>query len=307
VNLGVKGRTYLSVLAEMLSELFVSCVADVLVVLKMGFIRTGFQPIVAPMSRRIKIVHCAVLVIGVGLVSRASVAQMVKAKAIAAQHVPPTSSAAVATPLPFVSHFDEQVTLAPTNSGAAKSSVPTSPSAVSQLYAQTVTPKSNGENKPPTSVIVASADSQFTAEGAKPSETLSSPSSVVNDAPLGGLRQESERLTNARERLALAQIEREIRKIEETEGELGVYNLMGRVMFFVVHLILALGLSMAWSEFRTAMARRKVAADETVQELKLSLDGIALKSSLQGTIILCLAFGFYFAYLRFVYPIVIVP
>ncbi|WP_437954771.1 hypothetical protein WME76_24720 [Sorangium sp. So ce119] len=91
----------------------------------------------------------------------------------------------------------------------------------------------------------------------------------------------------------------------------------------VVHIILGVALWMAWLEFDNARkTRAKVAPlkgaaakgkgkpepdDEAAHELKLGLDGIAFKSSLQGTAILALALAFYALYLKFVYPIVLLP
>lgn len=108
-----------------------------------------------------------------------------------------------------------------------------------------------------------------------------------------------------RERLLVRQLERELSKIDETQRELWYYNVMGRGMFVVVHVVLLLALYVAWVEFKNARGSREEAHEAAEQELKISLEGIALKSSLQGTILLGLAFGFYLLYVKFVYPLVV--
>lgn len=112
-------------------------------------------------------------------------------------------------------------------------------------------------------------------------------------------------LVEARQKLALAQVNREVQKLDEMERELWYYNWMGRLMFVVVHVIIMMGLWMAWLEFKHALVLRRQ-ADQQPSELKLSLDGVALKTSLHGTALLALAFGFYLLYLKFVYPLIVV-
>jgi len=136
------------------------------------------------------------------------------------------------------------------------------------------------------------------SEPVPPASTEVAPEAVSPEKP---------ELSAAREQLAIAQVRRELQKLKETERELFYYNWMGRAMFVIVHLILALGLWMAWWEFKNARTRRAQAIAEPEQELKLSLEGIALKSSLHGTVLLGLAFGFYLVYVKFVYPMVTVP
>jgi hypothetical protein len=70
----------------------------------------------------------------------------------------------------------------------------------------------------------------------------------------------------------------------------------------VAHILLALAAGAAFVEFRRAAAKRQQ-ADNATNEMKLSLEGIALKTSLHGVILLSLAIAFYFLYLRFVYGV----
>ena len=81
-------------------------------------------------------------------------------------------------------------------------------------------------------------------------------------------------------------------------------NRLGLVIFWVVHAILALGVAIAALEFFHARQTRR--AKPETNEIKISMEGIALKTSLHGILILGLAFGFYFLYLKFVYTIQVV-
>lgn len=109
-------------------------------------------------------------------------------------------------------------------------------------------------------------------------------------------------LESALQDLHLAQVKREVQKIRETEGELWWTNWIGRAIFVIVQFILIMGLVVAWSEFRAARRQRRAAAAEQ-QEVRISMEGIALKTSLHGILILGIALAFYFLYLRFVFPV----
>jgi hypothetical protein len=94
---------------------------------------------------------------------------------------------------------------------------------------------------------------------------------------------------------------------------------MGLVVGAAVHVILAVALGMAILEFRSAShirrrTRRTSATGEAadpeshlqLQEIQIKADGIALKTSLHGTILLAFALAFYFLYIKFVLPVTIV-
>lgn len=72
-------------------------------------------------------------------------------------------------------------------------------------------------------------------------------------------------------------------------------------IFGFVHLLTFTGLVIAVLEFRQAGLMRGHKPD--VSELTLKLDGLALKTALQGILLLALSISFYFLYLKFVYPI----
>lgn len=115
-----------------------------------------------------------------------------------------------------------------------------------------------------------------------------------------------EKVVEARRRLAVAAIEREIEKYGEIRAELLYTNWIGRFIFVVAHLVLGMGLWMSMHEFRAANARRREAKTVTQQELSISMEGVALKTTLHGTFIMVLALVFYFLYLKFVFPVVVV-
>jgi len=106
------------------------------------------------------------------------------------------------------------------------------------------------------------------------------------------------------------------------------------IMFWVVHAFLVIAMIAAVMEFVAAYRKRNEAptVERTIQqraqrvqhaaqaravgapadteparepetELKLGMEGLALKTALNGLLILAMAMGFYFLYLKFVYPI----
>jgi len=129
--------------------------------------------------------------------------------------------------------------------------------------------------------------------------TLTVPPVVAADAA-GSFDDDPEVRAAVRE-LFLARVEREIQILKERRDVLRWTNWISRFMFGVVHVILFLGLRAALAEFKHSARTRKDSAGET--EMRVSLEGIALKTSLHGMVILVAAFGFYFLYIRFVYPI----
>ena len=101
--------------------------------------------------------------------------------------------------------------------------------------------------------------------------------------------------------LVLRRLRRQTQIHDERRDVIRWTNWISRAIFAIVHVILFLGLRAAMSEFAHAQRMRREAPSET--ELRVSLEGVALKTSLHGIVLLGAAFGFYFLYLRFVYPI----
>ena len=123
------------------------------------------------------------------------------------------------------------------------------------------------------------------------------------------------------QQMLVARFEREIQILSERRDVIRWTNWISRFIFVVIHVVLFLGLWAAMKEFIDAGRTRKSApapittalTDEKAQaaqakqnEVTISLQGIALKTSLHGFLILAAAIGFYFLYLKFVYPITVI-
>jgi hypothetical protein len=102
-------------------------------------------------------------------------------------------------------------------------------------------------------------------------------------------------------RLLLAQFERDTQILAERRQTLAWTNWISRGIFVVVHVILGFALWAARREFLDAQRTRAKSREQ--HEVNVSLEGVALKTSLQGVLLLGFALGFYFLYLKFVYPI----
>ena len=70
-----------------------------------------------------------------------------------------------------------------------------------------------------------------------------------------------------------------------------------RAIFFVVLILVGVGLYFAWVQFRSGPM------SETPHEVQVSMDGIKVSSPVLGVIILTLSLAFFYLYLRFVYPV----
>ena len=75
-------------------------------------------------------------------------------------------------------------------------------------------------------------------------------------------------------------------------------------IFVVAHVLLFVGIGAAYYEFRNAMKLRQKAWQQ--DEIKIELEGVALKTSLNAIWLLLGAFVFYFLYIKYVYTITVV-
>lgn len=73
---------------------------------------------------------------------------------------------------------------------------------------------------------------------------------------------------------------------------------IGHSMWLMANFLVLFCTYLSFREFSTAQKIRKLDAS---QEIKISLEGIALKTTLHGVVLLALAMCFYFLYLKFVY------
>ncbi len=99
-------------------------------------------------------------------------------------------------------------------------------------------------------------------------------------------------------------IENEIRKIDEKERIIKNNNLYSEIIFWVVHVILVIGLCASIFEFFQARKIRKIGALNT--EVTVKMEELAIKSSSIGVIILIISAVFYFMYLKFVHQIYLI-
>lgn len=79
---------------------------------------------------------------------------------------------------------------------------------------------------------------------------------------------------------------------------------MSVVVFWAAQVLLLWAIIAASIEFVRAQRVRTAAAE--IQELRVSLEGLALKTSMHGTFLLVIAMSFYYLFLKFVYPITVV-
>jgi hypothetical protein len=144
---------------------------------------------------------------------------------------------------------------------------------------------------------VAELDPTWARRSPTPAEGGQTAPAVTEDL----LRQDAE-VREAFRAALVARYQRERGILEERAGVIAWTNLASIIIFWVVHAVLAAALWAALVEFRHASRTRKGGL-QAPQEIRVSLEGVALKTTLHGLMLLAIAFGFYFLYLKFVYPI----
>ncbi len=109
-----------------------------------------------------------------------------------------------------------------------------------------------------------------------------------------------------RQEVLIELYEWERQKIDWVKAALRWGHVTSYITCAFAHILLIVGLWAAVREFHDAHITRKLARQENV-ELKLSMHGVAIKTSLVGMVILVVSLVFYFLYLKFVYPITAIP
>lgn len=105
----------------------------------------------------------------------------------------------------------------------------------------------------------------------------------------------------AYKKILLARMSHEESILKERGKVLYWTNRVGVVIFVLTHLILFIGI---WAAIKEFLSASKIRNSETEQsEIKVSMEGIALKTSLHGTLLFALTLFLYFLFLKFVYPI----
>jgi len=77
-----------------------------------------------------------------------------------------------------------------------------------------------------------------------------------------------------------------------------------RIIFWMVISLVLAGVAFSAIQFRVALRRRTEFSDA---ELALSVEGVKIRSQFLGVITLALSLGFFYLYLKTVYPIVELP
>lgn len=119
---------------------------------------------------------------------------------------------------------------------------------------------------------------------------------------LAATRDTDPNLYNAYREYLIAYLDAERRKIDDHREVIASTNRMGTWVFVVVHIFLGLAMIVALVEFWQASRTRHVKRER--EEIELSFQKIALKTSMHGTLLLVLSLVLYFLFLKFVYTIV---
>lgn len=92
--------------------------------------------------------------------------------------------------------------------------------------------------------------------------------------------------------------------LKQNKRIISSHNWVSIAIAVLVHALLIFGFYAGWREFNESNRMRKDArAMDLQEEIKISLDGVALKTSFLGMLILFTSIGLYFAFLKYVFPI----
>jgi len=101
--------------------------------------------------------------------------------------------------------------------------------------------------------------------------------------------------------LVIARFSHEQKALKEREQIIRWTNRASIFIFFLVHVLLIIGAWAAVKEFVAAKRLRKISDQQ--EEIKISLEGIAFKTSLHGTILFGMTLLLYILFLKFVFPV----
>ena len=105
------------------------------------------------------------------------------------------------------------------------------------------------------------------------------------------------------EDLIQAKLDWERKKLLESERVIVRTNTTAMIGTVIVHIAVVVGFVAAFLEFFHAWKLRREGAQLAQHELRIGLEGVAVKTSLYGLLILLVASGFYLMYAKFIYPI----
>jgi hypothetical protein len=95
--------------------------------------------------------------------------------------------------------------------------------------------------------------------------------------------------------------------ITQTQSAIAWNNKAAVLSFILVHLAILLGFGGALVEFVHAFRLRREGKTFDDMEITLKFESIAVKTTSMGVILLTSSIVFYFLYLKFVYPVQLVP
>jgi len=93
--------------------------------------------------------------------------------------------------------------------------------------------------------------------------------------------------------------------LEHREDVLRWQLTANQISFWMVLVLVFTGLVFAGIQFRTAMQSTKASGEDTeaMQEVSLGAEGVTIRSSVLGVIILALSLAFFYLYLVYVFPV----
>jgi hypothetical protein len=130
------------------------------------------------------------------------------------------------------------------------------------------------------------------------------PTSLLDTAPR--LEAKDEALKQAASNLIKEIFNRETKNLAHAEKVLESSYVQSIIIFSLAHLLVILAVLASVFEFSASRKLRKKAHDIPGHDLEIGVEKLAIKTSSLGLLYLVAAFGFYFMYLKFVYPVTVV-
>ncbi|HEX5704804.1 MAG TPA: hypothetical protein VFX97_16515 [Pyrinomonadaceae bacterium] len=119
-------------------------------------------------------------------------------------------------------------------------------------------------------------------------------------------RAEIDALKAATKAFILTRMNEEAAKAENAKRVVYWSNFSANLTFGIAHVLLLFGLIAAAMEFRNARKLRTKGSKESSIDFEVKFESLALKSSTFGVLILFVSLLFYFMYLKFAYPVIVI-
>jgi hypothetical protein len=110
-----------------------------------------------------------------------------------------------------------------------------------------------------------------------------------------------EKVRKAYRELIFKRFEHEKTAMDERQSVIIWTNRASAIIFVITHMVLIMGIWAAMKEFHNANKLRKENPEQ--HEIKVSIEGIALKTSLHGSLLLSICVFLYFLFLKYVLPV----